>query len=97
MEALRKAVSGFCLFQSVNFLLKTIEEKLNMPAVRGGMMTGQGKRQQFTLSLCTDLTGFDGRKVVRLVFIGVDGKVPETDPGQGGNGIGVFRRGSGLA
>ena len=63
-----------------------------MPAVRGGMVTGDGKRQQGLAVFFYKASAFHRGKGIGRAAIGVNGKMLKGNPGQTGNGVGVGRR-----
>ena len=88
----RRPFSGQKLSEPVGILLQGVQEALHVISVCGSMVAGDGQGHEDPVLLLEELARFYRWKVVRLVFVGVDGKVLERDPRDTGYGIGVFRR-----
>ena len=79
------------LSEPIRILLQSVQEALHVISVCGRMVASDGQGHENLALLPEELARLYRWKVVRLVFVGVDGKVMERDPWDTGYGIGVFR------
>ena len=56
------------------------------------MMAGYGKRHEYSSVFLVEFSGFDRRKIIRFVLIGMNCKMSKGDPRNTRNRIGIWRR-----
>lgn len=73
----------------IHIRLKPLQKTAHMVAVRGGVVAGEGERQEALAVPKHEPSRLHRREEVILQPVAVDGKVLEGHPGNAGDGIGI--------
>ena len=79
------------MLEVVHISLQRFQKTFHMVSIGSGVVTGEGKGQKGVTILLPELSSFYRREIVRFILITVDSEMGKIDPGNAGNGIGIFR------